>query len=120
MFVMYHSSPVPDSENMRDLAACIHEALAAVVPAEDIDAVTLAAVHAVWHRFRGSLLYVPIGRRPIEARNEAIREAFDGGNHLALARQFGMALQTIYSIIGAGKERRRYAKKPRQTAQDGP
>lgn len=50
--------------------------------------------------FRGSLVYMPLATSlSIRRRDEEIAEAFNGKNHMELARKYGVSVQTIYNAL---------------------
>lgn len=57
------------------------------------------------HTWGGQLVYFPVDR---SRRDAQVYEEFTGDNHAELARTYHVCVQTIYKIVKAERERRRF------------
>lgn len=88
-------------ELLADLSARATELLRAEgLPDDQAKAVAFKLAESVRQHWGGQLIYVPIGTDfEITQRDVAMWEKFDGRNHEALAREFGMSLQHVYRVV---------------------
>ncbi len=67
--------------------------------------VGLAAADLVRQHYGGEQIYVPKGLALIiTERDREIYRKFLGGNHFALAKEYGLTVRQIYSIVARVKE----------------
>lgn len=80
-------------------------------PAPSANSDAEVAVRAIYERFRGSQLYIPISTRTERAFLHArIFQEFDGTNFNELARRHNMSVQAIYRITKNQREIQRIAR----------
>ena len=93
---------LPDQypEVLVDMADCIRQRLCLNLPAAQAEPLTLDIIEAIHIKFSGETIYIPTTKTFDRAqRDKAILAEFDGGNHRAIARRYGLSLVRIYQII---------------------
>jgi len=70
------------------------------IPPDKTEAVATHLEQFIRRSLSGDKVYIPSGRRTsIERRNHEIRQVFNGRNHDALCRRFGISKSTLYRIL---------------------
>lgn len=92
-------------EILSSLADCFRQRLCLTLPSDQAEDLARVIAEDVRYQFGGCLLYIPKGDAFDRARrNKAIAAEFDGSNHAALARRYGLSVGTIYEIIASEKK----------------
>lgn len=92
---------------LAELAELLHARLAPHLDAATADALALDLVEAIRQRYSGEMVYIPKGDAfALHQRNARIWRAFNGRNYGALAREYGLAVGTVYEIIAAERAKR--------------
>lgn len=101
-------------ELLRDMADEIGRRLVeAEVPQERARAIAENVTEHIRELHGGQLVYVPKAQSMQVARRWlAIWDEFNGHNHVALARKYGMGYQSIYRIVAVMRERHRKRLQP--------
>ncbi|MDP3714945.1 MAG: Mor transcription activator family protein [Burkholderiales bacterium] len=88
-------------ELLADLASRAEQLLRAEgLGEEQAKTIAFKLSESVRQHWGGQLIYVPMGTDfEITQRDVAMWEKFDGRNHEALAREFGMSLQHVYRVV---------------------
>jgi Mor family transcriptional regulator len=90
------------SELLLDLAQQVASTLAHSISVDEETAQALGRkiAHHMAAHWGGQNLYFPMGLRyRCSVRDEQIYQEFNGSNHSALARKYGVSLQWIYQIL---------------------
>ena len=101
---MRNATPTPSvSSNKLDPIAVLREELAAAAichGVERVDDLTEALVSRVVQRLGGAHVYVP-GQRTLDRERvvREIRNAFDGRNTRALAREYGVSVRWVQKLL---------------------
>lgn len=96
-------------EILADLAGLVLARALEYLPGERAETLAIELAEDVRLKFGGALIYIPKGcAADREGRNAAIWRDFNGRNHAALARKYGLALATVYDILA----RERAARQP--------
>ncbi len=87
----------------------LHEQLTEIVRGPLMDSVVAAIMAEFRRRMGGRRIYVPINppRMPeknIQARDDAVRRAFNGRNMREVCKQFNIGRSTFYKITGARRK----------------
>ncbi len=93
---------LPDQypEVLVDMADCIRQRLCLSLPADQAEPLALDIIEAIRIKFSGETIHIPMTKTFDRAqRDKAVLAEFDGHNHRALARRYGLSLVRIYQII---------------------
>lgn len=95
------------SEFLEDMACHIaRELTSAGIDQETANVKALASADAFAKRWQGLHLYVPKNiQKSTQDHHAAIRDAFTGNNHQALAQRYNVHIRTVYKILKRGEKK---------------